>query len=204
MKCNLPVHFTGVPGNAVLLAQKFLAEVLQEGCCAVDATAGNGNDTLFLANGVGRTGKVYSFDIQPSALEQTAALLKENGLLERVQLIRAGHENMEKYIKEVLRAVIFNLGYLPGGDHATTTRPETTIKAVEAALRKLEPGGRISIVTYTGHTGAVEESRALEELAAGLDPKVYGVLKLSFINRSALAPYLVLVERKVTYENLAS
>ncbi|WP_034629071.1 tRNA (mnm(5)s(2)U34)-methyltransferase [Desulfotruncus alcoholivorax] len=203
MKRSLPVHFTGVHGNAVLLAQKFLAEVLQEGSCAVDATAGNGNDTLFLARCVGPKGKVYSFDIQRRALEQTAALLKENGLLGRVQLIQAGHEHMEKYIKEALRAVIFNLGYLPGGDHAVTTRPETTINAVNAALKNLEPGGRISVVIYTGHTGAAEESRAVEDLAAMLDPEIYGVLKLSFLNRSALAPYLVLVERRVTDENLA-
>jgi len=197
MKCKLPVHFTGVHGNAVLLAQKFLAEVLDEGCFAVDATAGNGYDTLFLATSVGSSGKVYSFDIQRSALAQTAALLKENGLLDRVQLIHDGHENMAIYIKEAFRAVIFNLGYLPGGNHALITTAETTIKAVKAALEGLEPGGRISIVIYTGHTGASKESCALEDLAAGLDPEIYGVLKLSFMNRSALAPYLVLVERKV-------
>ena len=203
MNCSLPVHFTGVYHNAVLLAHKFLAEVMQEGCHAVDATAGNGNDTLFLANCVGQKGKVYSFDIQRAAIARTAALLKENGLLERVQLIQDSHEHMEKYIEKAPRAIIFNLGYLPGGDHTMTTKPETTSKAVEEALTNLEPGGRISIVTYTGHTGAAEESRVLEEMAAGLNPKNYGVLKLSFINLSAQAPYLVLVERKVTNENLA-
>ncbi|MBF7082082.1 class I SAM-dependent methyltransferase [Desulfallas sp. Bu1-1] len=192
---ELPVQFAGVRGNAVLLAQKFLGEILREGSVAVDATAGNGKDTLFLAGAVGNSGKVYAFDIQREALESTAILLKESGLDQRVELIHAGHEHMERYINRPVDGFIFNLGYLPGGDHGITTRPETTLQAVNAAFNLLKPGGRISMVVYTGHRGAGEESRAVEQMAAGLNPKLFGALKVSFLNRPASAPYLVLIER---------
>lgn len=192
---ELPVQFAGVRGNAVLLAQKFLGEILREGSVVVDATAGNGRDTLFLAGAVGDSGKVYAFDVQRAALENTSLLLKQYGLDQRVELIHAGHEHMEQYIDRPVDGFIFNLGYLPGGDHDITTGPDTSVRAVNAALHLLKPGGRISMVIYTGHRGALEESGAVEQVAAGLNPRLFGVLKVKFLNRPASAPYLVLVER---------
>lgn len=182
-------------GNAVLMAQKFLAEILAPGDVAVDATAGNGHDTLFLARAVGPAGQVYAFDVQPRALENTAALLKQNGLADRVKLICAGHQDLMHYLVEPVDGFIFNLGYLPGGDHLIITKPVTTVQAVQSALQIIKPGGRISIVVYTGHSGAAAESGALEELVSTLDPAVFGVLKVSFLNRPAWAPFLILIER---------
>ena len=119
------------------IAQKQVAEVQREGDRAVDATAGNGWDTLFLARLVGPDGRVYAFDIQQAALDETAALLRKNKLLERVDLIHAGHEAMASYVKEPVAAVMFNLGYLPGGDHSIVTRPESTLRGLAAALQLL-------------------------------------------------------------------
>jgi len=194
---NMPMRFAGVRGNAVLLAHKFLGEVIREGCIAVDATAGNGNDTLFLAQAVGESGKVIAFDLQRAALDKTRGILREHGLEHRVVLIESGHEYMENYIAEPVDLIIFNLGYLPGGTHNNITRPETTGKALNSALALLKPGGRISIVVYTGHQGALEESRVVEDIAASLDPGAFGALKVSFANRSAAAPFLVLIERVI-------
>lgn len=191
----MPVYFAGVRGNAVLLAQKFLGEILSDGSVAVDATAGNGHDTLFLAQAVGGAGQVYAFDIQPQALENTATLLKQKGLGPRVELICAGHQELEQYLEGPVDGFIFNLGYLPGGDHHKTTKPTTTVQAVQSALKYIRPGGRISIVVYTGHPGADAESQAVEDLAAQLDPAFYGVLKVSLFNRPASAPFLILIER---------
>ncbi len=192
---NLPVRFAGVRQNAVLLAQKFLGEILHAGCVAVDATAGNGHDTLFLAGLVGESGKVYAFDVQRAALDNTYRRLREAGLAGRVVLINDGHERMDRYLPGPVDGFMFNLGYLPGGDHSRLTRPETTLQALELAAGMLKPGGRISVVVYTGHRGAGEESRAVEEMASSLDPGTYGVLKVVFANRSALAPFLILVEK---------
>jgi len=200
-----PVNFANVRGNAVLLAQQFVGEVLHKGSVAVDATAGNGYDTLFLANLVGENGQVYAFDVQQAALDVTARQLTQFGLERNVQLIHDGHEKMNLYIKFPVDAFMFNLGYLPGGDYNKITRSVTTIKALQIALDLLKPGGRISLVVHTRHCGAGEESRAVEDMAAGLNPSQFGVLKVVFVNRSVSAPFLIFIERvKKDIENLAT
>ncbi len=119
----------------------FIDSLLQEGDVAVDATAGNGHDTLYLAQKVGERGHVYAFDVQQAALDSTKERLAENGIPdERVTLILSGHERMADYVKEPVRCVLFNLGWLPSGDHSVTTRVPTTLAAVEAACGLLLPG----------------------------------------------------------------
>lgn len=181
--------------RAVSLAREFIAGVLRPGDAVVDATAGNGKDTLFLAAAVGPTGRVYAFDVQMEALEVTRRRLVEAGLDRGVEIIHDGHENMKKYVRERVRGVMFNLGYLPGGRREVITRPETTVPAVQAGLDLLEPGGRMSVVVYTGHPGAVEEVKAVEEFAAGLDPRSFWVLKVTYLNRRVSAPFLILIEK---------
>lgn len=195
---NRPVRFAGVRGNAVLLAQQFVGAVLDDGSVAVDATMGNGHDTLFLARRVGSRGRVLAFDIQQAALEVTGRKLEEAGLHESVTLILDGHQNMDRYLGgTTIDACLFNLGYLPGGDHNLTTRPQTTIQGLDAALQALKPGGRIGIVVYTGHLGAQKECRALQDMVSGLDPGEFGVLETRFANRTGHAPFLILIERVV-------
>jgi len=182
-------------GSAVYLAQMFLSQVLGSGGTGIDATAGNGYDTLFLASLVGPRGKVYAFDIQPIALQNTRLLLEQHGYAERVQLLQAGHEEMEKFVSSPVDAVIFNLGYLPGGDHGVTSRAGTTVKAVRTALNLLRPGGRVSIVVYTGHPGGKDEYLRLEEMTSALDGRHFHVLKIDFLNRSQRAPSVIVIEK---------
>ena len=96
----------------------------------VDATAGNGHDTLFLAQQVGTDGKVYSFDVQQEAIGMTRSRLEEAQLSDRVIMCETGHENLEEVIRALhlgnVSVIMFNLGYLPGGDHSITTLNETT------------------------------------------------------------------------------
>ena len=101
---------------------RFLEEHIEEGSCCIDATCGNGNDTEFLCRMAGETGKVYAFDIQAQAVERTAERLENAGYRERAVLYCAGHEQMSEYVKEKADAVMFNFGYLPGGDHKVATR----------------------------------------------------------------------------------
>ncbi|NLI12389.1 class I SAM-dependent methyltransferase [Pelotomaculum propionicicum] len=182
-------------GSAVYLAQFFVAEAVNNGGTAVDATAGNGNDTLFLARLVGEGGKVYAFDTQAKALQITQELLKNNGCMERVELLQAGHEKMRKLVPGPVDAVMFNLGYLPGGDHSIVTQPLTTLKALGAALELLRTGGRIGLVIYTGHPGGREEAETVEKFISSLNADIFKVIKISFVNRAANAPVVIVIEK---------
>ena len=142
------------------LSHDFLAEVLDDESVAVDATMGNGNDTAFLA---GLAKKVYAFDVQEQALEKTCQRLLDLEI-ENAELILDGHENLDRYVTEPIRAAIFNLGYLPGGDHHITTEAASTLKALQAVLDKLNVNGILVVVVYAGHPAGQEESEALESI----------------------------------------
>ena len=186
--------FDGLRG-ATALSHLFLRERVGRGGRVVDATCGNGHDTLLLARLVGPEGKVWGFDVQEAALAATAALLKTAGCRERVDLVLAGHERLTEFVSCPLDAAVFNLGYLPGGDRGCMTRPVATLAALSQASALLAPGGRICIVLYTGHPGGVEEAEAVDAWAAGLPPKEFHVWQSRQLNRSAAAPYLILVEK---------
>jgi len=155
--------------NLSVLAHNFARERLGENFdgLAIDATAGNGHDTLFLAQLAGTRGRVASFDIQPQAIDATRKKLEENGLCERVDLFLRGHELMAETLGEIwrgrIRAVFFNLGYLPKSDHAIKTSSATTIPALDAALSLLAPDGFISLTVYTRHAGGFQESATVAE-----------------------------------------
>ncbi|MFP6892548.1 MAG: class I SAM-dependent methyltransferase [Opitutales bacterium] len=151
-------------------AHELLGEALSEGDIAIDATAGNGHDVAFLAEQVGSSGKVYAFDLQKDAIEATAKLLAEKGLV-NVDLHQCGHERMDDRIPtEILgqvAAVTFNLGYLPGGDKSVVTQTATTRLALRAAMGLLRPDGLLVVVAYRGHPGGPEECDAVvEELSS--------------------------------------
>lgn len=184
-----------MPSKAVEWAKVFVAPALCPGSVAVDATAGRGRDTVFLSHAVGSSGRVYAFDIQSEALKITSLLLREEGVRDRVTLIQAGHELMERYVNESVNVVMFNLGYLPGSDGLLATKPDTSAAGIQSGLKLLAPGGRMSIVVYAGHPGGKEELAAVEEMAAALDPAAFAVIRVSFLNRSASAPVLMLIEK---------
>lgn len=169
------------PASAVEWARSFVARAISDGSVAVDATAGKGQDTIFLAGEVGPRGKVYAFDVQEEALRISREKLSAAGLLDRVELLQEGHQDMRKFVAGPVDAVMFNLGYLPGSDRTIITRPQTTQDAIVSALELLSPRGRMSVVVYTGHPGAAGEARAVAALAAGLESD-FTVLKLTFWN----------------------
>lgn len=182
-------------GGAVGLSHLFLRRVVVPGDVVVDATCGNGFDTLFLARQVGEQGKVWAFDIQPEAIRSAEARLHEAGCLSRVKLVNAGHERLDEYLKEKVRAVVFNLGFLPGGAEGAATCVGSTIAALEQAAGLLLPGGIITVALYTGHPGGAEEAAKVESWAAGLPPRGFNSWKSRQLNRSELAPYVVVVEK---------
>jgi glyoxylase-like metal-dependent hydrolase (beta-lactamase superfamily II) len=96
-------------------------------------------------------------------------------------------------------AVMFNLGYLPGEDHAVITRPESTIPALEAALALLKEGGVVTIVVYPGHEGGDQEASAVTEWCGRLPQDRYQVLQYQFINQKNRPPYVVAIEKRQIY-----
>ncbi len=181
--------------SARYLAADHLARVIREGDTVADATAGNGHDTCFLAELAGAAGRVYAFDIQASAIESTAERLAESGLSSRVTLLNTGHEHMAEHIREPLRAVMFNLGSLPGGNKQITTQWETTRRALEQALSLLMPLGVCTVCVYPGHASGEEERQRLTEYLAFLRPQEYNVLHEKFLNAGAFAPECFVIQR---------
>jgi 16S rRNA C1402 N4-methylase RsmH len=177
-----------------------LAEIIHSGDSVIDATVGNGHDTLFLAQCVGEEGTVYGFDIQQSALDEAYRRLMDVGLAHRVSLYHVGHEAMAIVLPESIRgtvkAVMFNLGYLPGGDKQRTTGITTTLAALEQALEMLAPGGAISVLAYTGHPGGREEAEVVKAWANSLTPEQYHVSMVIPLAKSGSAPEWLLLSRR--------
>jgi len=181
--------------NSLTQSHQYIERFVEPGDIVIDATAGNGNDTVFLAKLVGEKGRVFAFDIQKIAIEKTREKLTTLGLMDRVELVNDGHENLDKYINSNVKAVMFNLGYLPGGDHKVGTKAETTICAIEKAMELLAIGGLISIVIYHGGDSGFEEKNKVMEYIAQIDPKKYTVMKTEFINQPNCPPILVCIEK---------
>jgi predicted methyltransferase len=190
--------------SVLTMAQRWAAERAGPGDAVIDATAGGGVDTLFLALTVGPKGRVYAFDVQEAALSRTRDRLAEAAAagsrpLAQVELLLAGHERMAELIPPALhgtiRAVMFNLGYLPGGDEAIITKPDTTLAALESSLALLAPGGIVTAVLYPGHAGGDAEAAAVERWAADL-PAARAQTAVYRFPQKPRAPYVIAVEKR--------
>ena len=182
--------------SARFLAADALRQALSPGDTAVDATMGNGHDTLFLCQLVGDEGKVYAFDIQPQAVKNTEQRLRDAGVLHRASLFCLGHERMADRVPAPIAAAVFNLGWLPGGDHAVTTRWETTFQAIESALRLLRPLGIAVICAYPGHPEGDRERQALTDYLSSLPPQQFNVLHQRFLNAGPGAPECFVIQKQ--------
>lgn len=181
--------------DLVSLHKHFILEHLREGEVCVDFTMGNGNDTLFLSKTVGESGRVYAFDIQEDALISTRAHLEKEGAPENYTLICASHHRVKEFVKEPIKAGMFNLGYLPrSGRKAVTTLRETTMPAVEAAIDLLLPDGVLIVAIYPGHEEGALEGQMLREYFSGLSK--YKICPSEFrILNSPDSPYFFLIEK---------
>lgn len=170
----------------------FMTLQVKPGDVCIDATVGNGHDTEYLARLVGDEGKVIGFDIQKDALDSAA--LQLGNLLSRTELQLESHENMDKYAEEgTVSLIVFNFGYLPGGDHSVATRKETSIPAVKKGLQLLRKGGVMVLCVYSGGDSGFEERDAVLNFAAGLNPKDYLVMKTDYYNRRNNPPIPVVI-----------
>lgn len=181
--------------SARYLAADCLRQVVRPGDLVIDATMGNGHDTAMLAELVGPQGRVIAFDVQAEAVASTRRLLEAQGLIDRCELHCLGHEHIGDVVAEPVRASVFNLGWLPGGNKAVTTHWETTRQAVKACLRLLMPGGVATICAYPGHAAGDEERHQLTALLSALRPQAYNVLHQRFLNAGPGAPECFIIQR---------
>lgn len=176
-------------------AKTLLRDTVEVGDTVVDATAGNGHDTLFLAELVGDTGRVYAFDVQQQAVDATFQRLEEAHLQARCEVILDGHEQVANYVSTPIKAAVFNLGYLPGASHDVITKPSTTVAALESILQQLVVGGMIVLVIYYGHEGGKEERDRVLDYVASLPQKQVHVLRYEFVNQQNDPPFVVALEK---------
>lgn len=181
-------------------SKTLLRSVLNEGDIAIDATIGNGHDTVFLAEQVGNTGKVFGFDIQPAAIENTKKRLIEKNLLERVELFHTSHANIiqtiPKIVQKKVKAAVFNLGYLPGGDKSIVTKASSTIAAIEQLMTILQVGGLIVIVIYHGHDEGKRERDEVLSYVMQIEQTKADVLRYEFINQKNHPPFIIAIQKK--------
>ena len=178
------------------MAHDFLAQVITQEDIVVDATMGNGHDTLFLAK---LAKQVYAFDIQEQAIEKTSQRLQEAGLT-NAELILQGHETVDQFVTKV-KAAIFNLGYLPSADKSIITQPQTTIEALDKLCQMLVKGGRIAIMIYYGHEGGDIERDAVLDFVSQLPQQEYTATIYRTLNQINNPPFLVMIEKLERYRH---
>ena len=176
------------------ITEYFINNYVTTGDTVADATAGNGNDTLKLCRAVGEAGEVYAFDIQRVALDNTQKLLEENRM-SNAKLIQDSHSNIDKYIEKNVKCVIFNLGYLPGGDHALCTKASSSVEAIEKSLGLISDDGFVSVTVYYGKNSGTEEKDAVMNFFKSLDYKKYTVITYDFYNRPNNPPITVIITK---------
>ena len=177
------------------LHKRFILEHLHAGDTAVDFTMGNGHDTEFLSKTVGENGKVYAFDIQASAVESTRKNLAAAGCPNNYTLIHDSHHNVKNYVNEPIKAGMFNLGYLPGGDKSITTMRVTTLPAIEAAIELLGKDAILLIAVYPGHPEGDAEGKEITEYLSTLSRFKVCCTKVQIVN-SPTSLYFMMVETK--------
>lgn len=251
--------------QGVEMSHLILKRFVSPGDFVLDATCGNGHDTVFLAGLVGDEGRVLAVDIQQEAVSKTRSLLEEKNLSSRARVIKGDHskikeligkeltgkmdkdygkttkenkrmdkeridkdnidnkdnkDNIDKAVdneenkdkkankteketdkefsrKKVIKAAIFNLGFLPGSEKELITTAETTLPALKQSLELIRAGGVLVIVAYTGHQGGKEECQQVLDWAGGLNYQDYNVLHHKFINQPTDPPQIIAAEKRI-------
>ena len=189
------------------MAHWMLKDIIKTNDVVVDSTMGNGYDTQFLAE---LGANVYAFDVQEEALNATEKRLDDAGIKNQifeknlsklltepsVNLVLSGHEKLSEYVKEPIKAAIFNLGYLPKTDKSVVTKADTNLTALDALTNQLVVGGRIAIMIYYGHEGGMEEKNAVIKWTSSLPQKDWEVTSYAPLNQIHTPPILVLIEKR--------
>lgn len=185
MKCSLL-------SRPMTCAHDWISRVVLPGDTVVDATAGNGHDTVFLARLAGPSGHVHAFDVQEEAIRSTRERLEAAGLFtSAIHLHPASHDRLAELVSGPVKAIVFNLGYLPGGDKKTVTRAGSTLAALEQAAVLTSPNGLLSVMCYPGHEGGDTEAEAVEAFLSRLPHHSWRTGKYQLLNTYSPAPFQI-------------
>ncbi len=185
----------GLVKNALGLSHDYARALVRPGDRVVDATCGNGGDTAFLALLVGPEGQVDGFDIQAAAIERTKDRLAQAGLADRCRLHLASHDRLAEWVEPGVSCIMFNLGYLPGGDHAIGTRPATTLPAISQALDLVRIGGAVLISLYYGGDSGFDEHAAVLDYIRTIPVRTFAVQKIELANATNCPPIFICCEK---------
>jgi SAM-dependent methyltransferase len=166
----------------------------------VDATCGNGQDTLFLAK-LCYEGNLYAFDIQAKAIELSRSYLAEHldeKTFKNIQFFNQCHSNFPQEITlGTVKLIVYNLGYLPGqGNKSLTTLVETTFASIQKAMDLLISGGAICLTLYPGHEEGEKELIFLHNWVQSLDAKKWNCCLHQWPNRKK-SPQLLLLQKAI-------
>lgn len=179
--------------NVHLIIKQHLHMWGKDNLTAMDGTLGNGYDLEFL-NGLEQVSKIYGFDIQPEALEQSQKKIPSTS--KNIHYILDSHHHADQYIEGEIDLALFNLGYLPGADKSIVTQTETTLKAIEIVLSKLSKGGLMAIMTYPGHEEGLKEHLRIEEYLSTYTVNTFSILHLNVTNVKKPCPNCFFVMRR--------
>ncbi len=173
------------------LAKYYWDLILAPGDTVIDATLGNGHDTLYLAKKVltAPEGRVYGFDIQIKALQNTRKRLEDNLAphdLKNIFLYLSSHSELDQ-IKSPVKLCVYNLGYLPGGDKNQTTLTKTTLLSIQKALKISRA---LSITFYPGHAEGKAEQEEILSYFSKFDPRAYNICHHTWLAQEKAPSFL--------------
>lgn len=177
--------------------QELLKPYVEKARVLVDGTAGNGWDTLYLIKHSSKNAQIFSFDIQPNALESTKTLVEKENLegLDKVTFICSNHRKFQEYIKEPIDVAMMNLGYLPNGDKSLTTQAEDSLETVTQLMVRLRLHGAISVICYPGHSEGKKEYKVISDFLSSISSKEFQIMRIEKWNHIAESPVAFLIER---------
>lgn len=182
------------------LAHHYWSLLLEVGDSVIDATCGNGHDTLFLARHclAKDRGQLISLDIQTKALNQAKELLfseVSEEILSHIHFLNQCHSVFPiSLLESPVKLIVYNLGYLPKGEKSLTTMVDTTLLSIQSAMQLIAPGGAISITCYPGHEEGKKEQEEIIKLMQNLNLKDWNCCLHQWINRIS-APSLMLIQK---------
>lgn len=169
---------------------------LKPGDWAIDATCGNGRDTALLAQLIGSEGGIIALDLQEEAIASSKKLLFQN--ISYIHFYCQSHASFPTLcLEKPIRLIVYNLGYLPGGNKEVTTQVDTTLASVQAGMDLLQPGGLISITCYPGHPEGAREQTALLDMVRQLPSDLWSCSYHTWLNRKKCPSLLIIQKNRI-------